>query len=310
MNEVAEVPKTPEPIAIGSDQVQILKHDMYRKGGEEDITETIGIELVARNATDGVIGSVSFEAILYDEKGNALDKIENKTHELEPDTPRALRINYSGTERDRVKSYQLRVTKILTAPEPKAIGNDKIIIIRHNLETTTPGHGDKQPTNLDLVIRNVSQSTVSTAIFEVLFYDIEGNIVETIKHRESGLLPNCSRAVHIRSSETESDIKSYDVRLTKTITADVEKFQITKNVLREVESGQEVSGIIKNISETKRDAALIMTFNDSKNESIGTKVIIFRDIEPQTVKQYLMIFKPQEGDAVASCGLNVAEIIE
>jgi hypothetical protein len=52
-------PKAPEPTAIGDEKIAILKHDIYRKGGEGDTTEAIGIELAVKNVSDTVIGSVA-----------------------------------------------------------------------------------------------------------------------------------------------------------------------------------------------------------------------------------------------------------
>jgi hypothetical protein len=67
---------------------------------------------------------------------------------------------------------------------------------------------------------------------------------------------------------------------------------------------------VKNISEVKTDAALIATFYDHNKENIGTKVIILKDIEPNGIKQFHFIFKPQEGDIVETYNLNIGEIAE
>lgn len=43
--------------------------------------------------------------------------------------------------------------------------------------------GDMGPAGVDFDIRNVSDSTIANVLFEAAFYDIEGNIVDTVKHR-------------------------------------------------------------------------------------------------------------------------------
>ncbi|GAI57443.1 unnamed protein product, partial [marine sediment metagenome] len=167
------------------------------------------------------------------------------------------------------------------------------------------------PAGAELAIRNVSDSTIATAVFEAVFLDIEGNILDTVEHRESDLKPERSRAILINTSIPESDkVKSYDVRIIRTTTADVEKVQLRRHEIRTTETGEEVRGIVKNLSEVKTDAALVATFFDPKKETIGTKVIILRDIEPGTIRQYQFKFKPQEGDVVRTYTLNIGEIEE
>jgi hypothetical protein len=197
-------------------------------------------------------------------------------------------------------------------PVPTATGNEKITILKHSPSGAYGGWDQRSsaPTGVELAIRNVSDSTIATAVFEAVFYDKEGNIVDTAKHREIDWKPDTSRAIHIASSIYEYDkVKSYDVRIIRTTTADVEKVQLCRHAIRTTETGEEeIRGIVKNISEVKTDAALVATFYDPKKENIGTKVIILRDIEPNTIRQFDFKFKPQEGDIVRTYSLNVGEI--
>jgi hypothetical protein len=310
VEEAKEPPKVPEPTAIGDEKITILKHDIYRKSGEGDITEAIGIELVVKNVSDKMIGCAVFEAILYDIEGNILDTAEHKIIELNPNVSRTLRINYSELKCDKVKSYDVRVVKTVMTPVPTAAGNDKIIIIKHNLSERGIGLIEyEQPVGVELAIRNVSDSTIATAVFEAVFYDIEGNIVDTVKHREIDLKLDTSRAIFINSSIAEHHkVKSYDVRVIRATTTDVEKVQLRRHEMRTTDTSEEVRGTVKNISEVKTDAAVVVTFYDPKKENIGTKVIILRDIEPNTIRQYYFRFKPQEGDRVRSSGVAIGEI--
>jgi len=202
-------------------------------------------------------------------------------------------------------------------PAPTATGNEKIKILKHSLPETDMSRdeeytsGEEYPISVELAIRNVSDSTIATTVFEAVFYDEEGNIVDTVKHREICLQPNTSRAIRISSSETEYDkVKSYDVRVVRTTTADVEKVQLRRHEIRTTETGEEeIRGIVKNISEVKTDTAVVVTFYDPKKENIGTKVLVLRDIEPNTIRQFDLKFKPQEGDRVGTYSLNVGEIV-
>jgi hypothetical protein len=201
-------------------------------------------------------------------------------------------------------------------PEPTATGDEKINILKHRLFRMDDDYGTAataaRATGVELAIRNVSDSTIATAVFEAVFYDQEGNIVDTVEDREVDLKPNTSRGLNITSSITEFDkVKSYDVRLIRATTADVEKVQLRRNEIRTTEAGEEeVRGVVKNISEVKTDAALVATFYDPKKENIGTKVLVLRDIEPNTIRQFDFKFKPQEGDTVRTYTLNIGEIVE
>jgi hypothetical protein len=309
--EAKETPKVPEPTAIGDEKIAILKHDIYRKGGD-DSTAEMGIEMVVKNVSDKMIGSVLFEAVLYDIEGKVLDTVEHKTIKLDANRSRTIRITSSAPESDKVKSYHVRLAKTVMTPEPTATGNEKVIILKHSLSKIIDlDRRSGGSTGAELAIRNVSDSTIATLVFEALFYDIEGNILDIVKHKEVDLKPNFSRAILISTSILESDrVESYDVRIIRTTTADVEKVQLRKHEIRTTEAGEEeVSGIVKNLSNVKTDAALVATFYDSKKENIGTKVIILRDIEPNSIKQYHFKFKPQEGDRISAYSLNIGEIV-
>ncbi len=148
--------------------------------------------------------------------------------------------------------------------------------------------------------------------FEAIFYDAQGNIADTVKHTELHLRPNTSRGCNIISWQDPDKIKikSYNLKVKRAITADIEKVQICNQMIKTTAEGEDISGIVKNISESKTDAALVANFVDSNNEKIGSKVIILRDIEANSVRQFHFIFKPQSGDMVRTYSLNVVCDIE
>lgn len=202
--------------------------------------------------------------------------------------------------------------KLSKTPIPTALGNEKIAILSHRLaEMDMPADGSHRARpGLELAISNVSNSTIATAMFEAVLYDQEGNIVDTIRHREIALEPDRSRGILIDFPPYyDEKVKSYDVRITRATTADVEKVQLRRHEARTTETGEEeIIGIVKNISQDKTDAAVVATFYDGKEENIGTKVVVLRDIEPNTIRQYHLTFKPQEGDKVETYILGVGEI--
>lgn len=211
-------------------------------------------------------------------------------------------------------------TKEPNLPAPMATGNERITIPRHELSIVpVPARMEeieyaRPPTadGVELAIRNISGSTIATAVFEAIFYDEEGKILDIVKQREIDLKPDTSRAVRIPSSLSEHDkIKSYHVRLVRATTAEVEKIQLRRHELTTTETGdEEIQGTVINLSQVKTDAAIVATFYDFNNENIGTKVVILRDIEPDAVRQYSFRFKPQEGDSVRTFSLSVGDLVE
>jgi hypothetical protein len=310
VGEAEEASRAPEPTAIGNEKIAILKHDIYRKGGD-DTTEAVSIELAIKNVSDTAIGSALFEAELYDIEDNILGRVEQKTVDFKPNLSRTIRINYTGPESDKVRSYCIRVAKIAMTPEPKAIGNEKIEILKHSLNSGMSGDYRGVMAGADIAIRNVSDTAIASLVFEAIFYDIEGNVLEIVKRTEADLKPNTSRAVNIHYTKPEPyQLRSYDVKITRMTTTDLEKVQLRRHEMKTTDAGEEVVGIVKNISEVKTDTAIVATFFDSNKENIGTKIVILRDIEPDSIKQFRFIFKPIAGDRISSYALNIGNIIE
>jgi hypothetical protein len=207
-----------------------------------------------------------------------------------------------------------QVIELPKIPEPTATGNDKIAILKHEFSLTDPVSELPTPPGVELAIRNVSERDIATATFEVTFYDQSGQIISTVKRNEVELKPETSRALRIDSSTPhyESErVKSYAVRLVRTTTTDVERVQARRHEIRTIETGEEqISGIVKNISEHKTDAAVVWAFFDPANENIGTRVVILRDIEPYTIRQYEFKFMPQEGESVRSYSITIGTVVD
>jgi hypothetical protein len=201
----------------------------------------------------------------------------------------------------------LEEKSVVKASESTATGDEKITIMKHQLLEEEDRRNDMFWVGADISIRNVSETTVATAIFEVTFYDKEGNILDRVIHKEIDFKPNTSRGVLINSTAVREagTVKSYYIKIIKTTTVDIEKVKIYRNDIRTTSVGEEVRGIVKNISDVKTDAALVASFYDPERENIGTKIIILRDIEPNSIKQFYFIFKPQEDDIVSTYTLNI-----
>ncbi len=270
-----------------------------------DQDTAIPIEFEVINTSDTAICSVYFEINLYDSEGNLMDTITERTFELKPDISRIINIKYSSSKKDRVNSYEVSVTKVVLTLTPIVNDNEMIAILSHGI-FRTGGFSRALECGVNLAIRNRSDAIIASAIFEIIFYDIEGNELHSVKHKEVELPQNTSRRIIINCPGIYSDIiRNYSVKITRTTSADTEKVILRRHEIETTDCGEEVRGIIKNISSVKTDAAIIATFYNLKNDIIGTNETIIADIEPNSLKQFHFNFKPREGDSVGKYSLNI-----
>jgi hypothetical protein len=301
----AEISKMPEMRVEGNKEIEIISSSFY---GEDGVKK--GVIAKVRNVSTANIGKAVFRVVFYDVEGNVLDDVEADIKNLKPDEIYTLKI-MAAKERG-IECCNIKITKVIITPLPVATGNDKIKVMKHSLYTIDASQRSVLPTKIDLAIRNVSDITVATAIFEAVFYDAEGNVLDTLRHREHELKPNCSRAISISTDKDANKVaKSYKVTLIKTRTVDVEKVLLHKHEVRITPTGdEEVRGVLNNISGAKTDVALVATFMDYEDEKIITRVISVKDIEPKRSRKFHFICKIPEGEKVRTYTLTIGEMLE
>ncbi len=299
-------------IVTGDDKIAFLSHNIHRKVIDDNGMETTSIEFTVKNSSNSLIASVLFEAVFYDIDGAILDTVRQKTIEMKPDTNHNLCINYSGDDAGKISSYSLKVIEETLPIASTVTGNDKIMILKHHLTITAESYFGRRSC-VDFAIRNISEVTIATVIFEAVFYDIEGNVLDTVRQTEIELKPDVSRTVLIIYPNTIlfEKVKSYKVRIAKMVTVDNEKVQLRFQKARTTDKGEEeIYGRVKNISIEKTDSAMVANFFNRKKESVGIKVVNIKGIEPEEVRQFRLTFKPQEDDKVDSYTLTFGEIVE
>ncbi|NLK26824.1 MAG: hypothetical protein GX306_00550 [Clostridiales bacterium] len=196
--------------------------------------------------------------------------------------------------------------------ETGILENQGLTILRHELFKERIDHDCYTPARIEVAVRNISASTIARVIFEAKFYDINGLLLDTIRHQESDLKSNTSRNVIIYSKNEHSRIiKNYDLNVVKVITAAQEKVQFCSHEVKIHDNGDEEFFItVKNISNEKTDSSVIATFFNSYKENIGTKVIILRGLEPDKTRRSSFIFKPQGGDKIRTYNFDIGDIEE
>ncbi|MDD3678167.1 MAG: FxLYD domain-containing protein [Dehalococcoidales bacterium] len=201
-------------------------------------------------------------------------------------------------------------------PEPMVYGNDKISIIKHKLEEMQV-YNVIYKISVDFAIKNISDQTIATLVFEIKFYDEKGKVIDTVLHKETAFRPGTSRGICVPTNETVTPgiIKSYEARITRMTTTETEKVQLRSQTLNDLPTGEtELSGSLKNISASKTDAALLVTFATHLDEFIGDKVLIVRNIEPDQVKNFSLKYTPHSNAAIEKYTIRIvsdlSEMIE
>lgn len=303
--KAGEILNIPKPIANSNDQIEVVNHSFLFRNIDND-RQCTGAIVNVRNISRANIGKVVFSTSFYNSEGNILDTIESSLIDFLKGKERVLRIE---SDKADIRSYFIEIKEAILTPETLATGNDGIVILNHHIQDPDiTARGDKR--SIDMAIRNVSNKTFATIIFEAIFFDSVGNIMSKTRHREYELKPDISRGIHIVPDKSESDMfKSYKVSIIKALTTDIEKVQLRRHEIRSIEGGEEVRGSVKNLSDVKTDAALVATFKDLTGEKIGTQVIILRDIEPHSAKNFEFTFNPPMGEKVKEYVLNIGELI-
>lgn len=288
-------------------KIAIQGHTIFREG-DDSSGYSIVIELNIKNVMNKTVGSVVFEASFSDKDGNVNDIVEQKVSGLGPEVSRTIRLVHKEDPAKPVENYNVKVRDIVMVPESVACGNDMVAIKKHNFKYLE----NVILEGVECGIQNISDKTIATLIIECTFFDSDGNVLNVTKHKETNLLPGNIRGIIITPPITVEGfrISTYNVRIFRVVTADVEKVQVIKNEIRTNGNEKEVSLICKNISSEKTDAAIIVKFfNDSKDD-IGTKVIPVKDLEPGTTRQLKLNFKPAAGDNVSRHEITVGDLVE
>jgi hypothetical protein len=298
----------PEPAVAGNEHLEVISHNLLIKDGNEG--KGSGVVLNLKNVAGKDIGKTVFKIVFYGAGGDIVDTLEEAMTDFGRGKIRNFRVECPKPDAD-IRSYAVSVLETVLTPEPEAAGNDKVAILKHGVHEADPVSRGEGKCSIDLAIRNISDKTFATIVFEAVFSDGEGKVLETVRHKELELKPNSSRAVLISPAKDVADaFKTYRVSVLRTVTTDVEKVQLRRHEIRSAEGGEEVRGIVKNISDVKTDTALVATFKDSKDEKIGTRVVFIKDIEPGTAKQFHFIFNTPQGESVRSYTLSVGEMAE
>jgi hypothetical protein len=306
--ETARPCTPPEPAVTGNEHLDIISHSLFideKRGGKGS-----GAVITMKNTAGRDIGKIVFNIVFYGDTGEIIDTVEKYTKDLSKEGMRNFRVECDKTDAD-IRSYAVSVVKTVLTPEPSVTDNDKIKIITHSLLDGNPYNEDGFKRAIDISIKNIFSETFATVILEALFYDGEGNLLDTVRHKEFEIKPDTRRSLTISPVNRDADMfRTYRVSVYRTVTTGFEKVQLRSHNMKKTEGEAEVSGVVKNISAVKTDASVVTLFKDEKDEKIATRVIYIRDIEPGASKQFRFKFAVPPGEAVKSYVISIGSIVE
>jgi hypothetical protein len=294
----------PKPAATGNQHIEIISHNLYVKEGDE--LKGSGVVLNLKNNAGKDIGKAVFSVILYDATGNVIDTVEESLKDFDKDGIRSFSIEYPQPDAD-IRSYAVSIVKTVLTPDTEAVGNNKVAILNHRvIDKTSTGKN-----SLELKIQNTCDKTLATTVLEVNFFDGEGNMLDTVRHKELDMKPDSSRLVFVSPANNDADMfRIYKVTVRKAVTTDYEKVQLHSHDMKPIDGAVEISGVVKNISDVKTDAAVVTLFKDVKDEKIATRVIYIRNIEPGAAKQFRFKYIAPPDESVNSYIMSVGNIAE
>ncbi len=299
--------KAPEPIATGNEQVEIVSHRVLPKSGEGSPGK--GVYLEIKNIASAAIGKLILETVMFDAKGYVIDTVEKTVTDFQCGKTRVLRIVTSAEKAD-VKSYEVKITNMAVTPVATAAGDKRIEVLKHGFHESTNEETDEFNKDIEVAIRTVSPEPVVTTIINAELFDAEGSSMGEVRHIESDIKPNTSRAViiPINSITGYNSAKSYKIITSKTTTVDTQKVLLRRDERKVLPNGDiNVSGIVKNVSGIKTDASVAVTFLDAKKEELGTMVLPVKDIEPGSVRNFSLLFHPPAGETVKTYNIDIGE---
>jgi hypothetical protein len=302
-----ETTKEPAQKAPEENKIAILSHNVFREDDEKGGSRIV-VELNIKNVMERPVGSVVFEAVFSDANGNVIDTVEQKVTSMAPNGMRTVRLVYKEDPAKPVGNYNVKVRDIVMVPRSAFAGNDMVLITKHGLKYMDNAILE----GLECGIKNISDKAIATLIIECTFFDGEGSVLNVTKHKEMNLLPGNSRGIMINPplSVEGFRIQSYNARIFRLVTTDIEKIQVVQSIMKAVGSDKEVTLICKNISSEKADAAVIVKFFNENKEDVGTKVLVVKDLEPGTTRQYKLSFTPAAGDSVKTHEVTIGDLVE
>jgi hypothetical protein len=300
----------PLSVVSGNAQIEILKHDFIKEKGT-DIHKGVSINL--KNISGYHIGRAIFQVIFYDDAGKIIRQFVKDTWDFESNSSRIMAIYFDLPDAGVVRSYNIQLIRVIMSPVPAATGNDKIEITNHIfLAGNNPFGSPIKGGGVELSVRNNTDETIASTVYNALFFDLEGNVIDTVRYRDLELKPHCSRAIVIESDKLIGEpARCYNVSILKTIMTDIEKVQIRTHEIQRKPSGKAIiSGFIKNVSEVKSDAVIVATFTDYQNEKLGTRAVQIKDVEPGVTRKFSFTFDNPSGERIKSYTIDIGDMIE
>ncbi|MFA5629325.1 MAG: FxLYD domain-containing protein [Dehalococcoidales bacterium] len=303
--------KAPDPTVTGNEKVEFVSHSLILKK-ENKPGFGKGVNFAVKNISEDVIGKLALDIVFFDAKGNVIDEIERSINDFEAGNTYTVRALTAKAENIDVISYDVHVKETVITPAPEVTGNEKIAVMRHNFHESTIEETNEIKKDIEIAIHNISGFNIATAIFEVDLFDAEGKFVTALKHTVLDIMVDVSRVLVIPLDLYLTDtVRSYDIKLTKTITSELEKVQLRRNEVNILPDGsEELSGFVKNVSNENADAVMVVNYLDANDETIGVRTLELKDIKPGDVQKFVIKFQAPEGLRVRKRDIDIGELTQ
>jgi hypothetical protein len=213
----------------------------------------------------------------------------------------SLLLNFEETSGEGEPAPEKLAEMLCKAPEPVVAGSEQVDILSHDFLIKEGG----EKVGVLINIKNIASADLGKVVFESVFFDIEGNVVDMVEYQTRECKNGENRTICIETPKAKDiGIRSYDVRIKNVVITPIpmasgnDRISIIKHTFQELdlvlsnadgEVRSRVSISLMNVSEDIINTAIFEAeFYDLYGESLGTVHHEEYDIKPKTRRAFFI----------------------
>ena len=177
---------------VGNESIHILKHRLEYRNGVSGVRVPV-VEIAMRNISEITVSNVVFEAVFYDSNDEIIDIVKHNEIEFKPQTSRAFGIPCPTGAGNRVKGYQIRISRMAKSSE------EKVQLRQHKISTGETGEEE-----ISGIVKNIS-TVMTNAVLVASFLDKDGEKIGAKAIFMKNIEPDSYRRFHFVFRPAQGD---------------------------------------------------------------------------------------------------------
>jgi hypothetical protein len=275
----------------------------------------VGAFIKIRNICGINISTVRLDVTFIDWLNITVCEVQKDIRDLRINETKNVWIDVPTKFRGKTDKCCIKIRSFITLP-CVAEGNDILEVQSHKFaQIEIPfGRGEIDwGIVIDVAVKNTSEFNIATAVFEIKFYDHVGNLMDVTIWKEYDIPAGSIRPMKISSKkvrdESDTVAKSYEFKVLRTISPEVEKFCLQVGGIKKSEFGEPIfRGIVRNMSSEMADAAIAVTFYNAVGYELFTNVVEVKGVESGAKREFEFACKSLTDDKPESWSVAIGEI--